>query len=55
MTVLESVGEGITLMASAFSSGLTIMTAEPMVYFVGLAFVSLGIGVASKLVLKRRG
>lgn len=55
MSVLESVGEGITLMASAFSSGLTIMTAEPMVYFVGLAFVAMGLSVASKLVMKRRG
>lgn len=55
MTVLESVTEGITLMAGAFSAGLTMMTVEPMVYFVGLVFVGMGMSVAAKLVMRRRG
>lgn len=54
MSVLENVTAGITLASGTMTSVITVFTTEPLVYFVGLAFLIFVVGMVRKLMMPRK-
>lgn len=54
MSVLENVTAGINLASNTMTSVITVFTTEPLVYFVGLAFVILIVSMVRKLMMPKK-